>query len=81
MYIAIGIIIGLVVLFGGFKLVQALVHADEQHQAWLKQHCRIVAQTSDSGSYGWYNGKYVYMDTPGTTTYKCDDGITRTEQN
>jgi len=75
--IAVGVIIALWLVF---IVVRAVWRNDEQHQAWLKANCHIIAQTSDMQTYGYYNGHYQYYTTPGTITYKCNNGQTLTEQ-
>lgn len=80
----VGITAGVFICWGLFLGIRALVRHSEQHSVFLAQHCKLIATSDGSYSYGYgmtTSGKYGYGNiwTDGSKTYKCDDGVTRTE--
>lgn len=65
-----------------FLGLRAIIRSDAQHQAWISQHCKVIGTVSGSYSYAYVSsGHMASVYTPGSTTYKCDNGTTDTEQN
>jgi len=66
-------VIAVAVIAAGFKSEDDWDHYSVDH------HCKAVAHTSGTSSYGMMsNGKYGMLYTPGKTTYACDGGETFT---
>lgn len=81
----VGITTAFFICWGLFVGIRALVRHSEQHTAFLAQHCKLVATVQGGYSYGYgnVNGHYGYgqIYNAGSKTYKCDDGVTRTESD
>lgn len=58
-----------------------MIKSEMEWKAWADVHCKVVAKTEAQTSFGYAWGKEytpVSVTQPGTTTYKCDDGVVYT---
>lgn len=71
-----------VILLGILVIPLAIKEVIQEQNEWEKysqaHHCVVVGQLEPQTSTMIMNGKVGFITTPGTTTYRCDDGTTTT---